>query len=84
MTRNRSGHQHQRNIAEGEGVGGERQTDREEVEGERTLDLKPTGERLVWKLDSSKPSAVPEGEAPPLQDRGVVGLHLVESASFTL
>lgn len=38
----------------------------------------------MWKLESSKPSAVAEGEAPPLQERGVVGLHLVESASFLL
>ena len=34
----------------------------------------------MWKLVES--SAVAEGEAPPLQERGVVGLHLVESASF--
>lgn len=35
---------------------------------------------LEWRLDSSKPSAVPEGEAAPLQERGVVGLHLVETS----
>lgn len=35
---------------------------------------------LAGKLEASKPSVV--GEAPPLQERGVVGLHLVKSASF--
>lgn len=36
----------------------------------------------LGRLDSSKPSAVPEGEPPPLpplQESGVVGLHRVES-----
>jgi hypothetical protein len=37
---------------------------------------------LAGKLEASKPSVVGEGEAPPLQERGVVGLHLVKSASF--
>ena len=50
-----------------------------------TLDLTPGGggELLRWRrLVSSKPSPVPDGEAspspPPLHERGVVGLHLVE------
>lgn len=34
------------------------------------------------RLDSSEASAVAEGEAPPLQESGVVGLHLVESDLF--
>lgn len=35
---------------------------------------------LERRLDSSNPSAVAEGEAAPLQERGVVGLHLVETS----
>jgi len=52
-----------------------------------TLDLTPGGggELLRWRrLVSSKPSPVPDGEAPPspppLHERGVVGLHLVEES----
>ena len=44
-------------------------------ERERTLDLAVAAEER-------ESSAVAEGEAPPLQERGVAGLHLVESASF--
>lgn len=48
-------------------------------EREGTLDLAVTAHR---KLESSKPSAVQEGEAAPaLHDSGVVGLFLVESVT---
>lgn len=57
------------------------ETERER-EREGTLDLNAAKEKLAWKLDSSKLSAVAEGEAPPLHERGVVGLPRVESASL--